>query len=268
MCVAAGSVGATRAPTFAPHQQKDQLMHRRIHLPLLLVAATGIMACATVMPAGAAGSDNGVANKSANQIAAAASKAMTATTGFSYAGTVKQSGSSATLNVSLTAASDGHATLILAGQPVRVIRLGGTLYLSSTKKFWTSNVSADFATQVGTGWGSIPTTDANFEGIATLLDSQTIVNGFLSQTSNAFTKGKTSTVNGKPVIALNTTDKANKSSGGTTYIATTGQPYIVKITSSGGGGSLSFRNYNRPAEPTAPANPIAIPASSSTSTTG
>jgi hypothetical protein len=248
--------------------KRIQLMRRRTCLALVPVAAAGVMAIGLITPATAFAAGNGVANKSANQIAAAASKAMTAATAFTYSGSIKQSGSSATLNISLSSAGDGQGSITLSGQPVKLTKVGDTLYVSSTKAFWTSSVNADFATQVGTGWGSTPTTDPNFGSFATLFDSQTIVNGFLSPTNNSFTKGKTSTVNGKPVIALGSKDKKDKT-GGTIYVATTGQPYIVKATSSGSdGGSLNFGNYNKAVTPTAPANPIAIPSSSSTSTTG
>jgi hypothetical protein len=53
----------------------------------------------------------------------------------------------------------------------------------------------------------------------------------------------------------------------TIYVATTGKPYVVSITSPGkNGGTLNFTNYNKPVNPTAPPNPITVP--TSTTTTG
>jgi hypothetical protein len=243
-------------------------MRHRIHPPLVLAGAAGVMALGLIAPGAAFAAGNGVANKSANQIASATSKAMNAATSYTYVGTVKENGTSATLNLSLSAAGDGQGSIDFAGQPVKLIKIGDTLYVSSNTAFWTTYVSADFATQVGAGWGSVSATDPDFEAFATLFDSGAIVSGFLSPTANSFTKGKTSTVNGKPVIALGSKGKKNKSNG-TIYVATTGQPYILKVSSSGSdGGSLAFLNYNKAVTATAPANPIAVPSSSSTSTTG
>jgi hypothetical protein len=51
------------------------------------------------------------------------------------------------------------------------------------------------------------------------------------------------------------------------YVATTGKPYIIRV--SGGGTTLTFSNYNRPVNPSVPANSINISSlGGSTSTTG
>lgn len=239
-------------------------MRRRIYLPLMLAAAPGLMAIGLVTPASAAGSSNGVANKSANQIVTAATSAVNGAKSFTYGGTTRSNGVSTGLKVSLSSAGDGQGTLTSSGQPVKLIKIGDTLYVSSTAAFWTKNLGAAAGQTLGTQWVAASSTDSNYAGIANLFQAQQITGQFLSTAKTTYAKGKTSTVNGQAVIAL-----VSKSGGtvNTIYVATTGKPYVVKITSPGGnGGTLNFTNYNKPVNPTAPPNPISVP--TTTTTTG
>jgi hypothetical protein len=52
---------------------------------------------------------------------------------------------------------------------------------------------------------------------------------------------------------------SDQTKGGTLYIATTGKPYPVQITKTGGGGgAVSFQGWNRPVTIIAPANALDI----------
>ena len=62
-------------------------MRRRSYLPLLLIAGPGIMALGIGAPAGAAGADNGVAGQTGAQIVTAAAGATSGATSFTYGGT-------------------------------------------------------------------------------------------------------------------------------------------------------------------------------------
>jgi hypothetical protein len=243
-------------------------MRRRTYLPLLLVGATGLMACAMAAPAGAAGSGNGVANMSANQIADAASSALTSATSFSYGGTVSTNGKSNVIQISLNSSGDGHGTIGSSGQPVKIIKTGSNLYINSNAAFWTKNAGADAGKSFANRWIAIASDNPQYAGLAPYFNPQQVPAEFLDTSSGAFTKGKTSTVDGQKVIAIRGKD-ANQRTVNTIYVATTGKPYIVKITAPGGNGqTLAFSGYNKPVNPTAPSNPILVPSSGSTSTTG
>jgi hypothetical protein len=238
-------------------------MRRRIYLPLLLVAAPGLMAIGLVTPASAA-SSNGVANKSAKQIISAATSALNGAQSFTYGGTTRSNGVSTGLKISLTSAGDGQGTLTSSGQPVKLIKIGDTLYVSSTTAFWTKILGAAAGQTLGTQWVSASSSDSDYAGIANLFETSDITSEFLSTSGTAWTKGKTSTVNGQPVVAV--VGKSG-STVNTVYVATTGKAYVLRISAPGGnGGILNFTNYNKPVTPTAPPNPISVP--SSTSTTG
>jgi hypothetical protein len=236
-------------------------MRRRTYLPLLLVAAPGVMALGIVSPAGAAGSDNGVANQTGTQIVTAAAAATAGAKSFTYKGT--QNGSSTvTSNLSVTTSGNGQGSVVVGGQPVKVIKVGDTVYMNSTKAFWTKNAGAAAGELIGTRWVAAPATDAAYSGLASQLDATHVAAQFSNPSGSAFTKGKTSTIKGQQVIAINGKGNGN---GGTLYVATTGQPYIIRVT--GSGSSITFSNYNKLVNPTVPSNPIDITKLSSTTTT-
>jgi hypothetical protein len=238
-------------------------MRRRFYLPLMLVAAPGLLTLGLVTSASAA-SSNGVANKSANQIVAAATSAINGAKSFTYGGTTRSNGVSTGLKASLNSAGDGQGTLTSSGQPVKLIKIGSTLYVSSTVAFWTKNLGASAGQTLGTQWVAASSTDSDYAGIANLFEASEITGQFLATSGTTWTKGKTSTINGQPVIAI--VGKSG-STVNTVYVATTGKAYVIQITAPGGnGGTLNFTNYNKPVNPTAPPNPITVP--SSTSTTG
>src|SRR6202020_1391118 len=212
-------------------------MRRRTYLPLLLIAAPGAMALGMANPASAA-SSNGVANKSASEIVTAASAATGAAKSFTFGGTTQQRG-----------------TITISGQPVKLIKIGNTVYFSSTKAFWNKAAGTGAGSLFGTRWVAVPSTDSDFAGINTLLDESQVAGQFSDTSNTTFTKGKTSTINGQAVIAVNGKDSGD-STGGTVYVATTGKPYIIRVT--GGGSSLTFSNYNQPVNPSVPPNSINI----------
>ena len=238
-------------------------MRRRTYVPLLLVAAPGALALGMVAPASAA-SNNGVANKSANSIVTAAAAATAGAKSFTYGGTTQEGGSATNFKVSVSSSGKGKGTITISGQPVKLIKIGNTVYFSSTKVFWNKAAGSGAGSLFGTRWVAVPSTDSDFAGINSLLDSSQVAGQFSDTSNTTFTKGKTSTINGQKVIAINGKDTSG-STGGTVYVATTGKPYIIRVTS--GGTSLTFSNYNRPVNPSVPPNSINISKLGSTTTT-
>lgn len=238
-------------------------MRRRTYLPILLVAAPGAMALGMVTPASAA-SSNGVAGKSATQIVAAASTATGAAKSFTFSGSTQQGGSTSNLKVSVSSSGKGQGTISISGQPVKLVKVGDTVYFSSTKAFWDKTAGAGAGSLFGTRWVAVPSTDSDFAGINSLLDQSQVAGQFSDTSGSTFTKGSSSTINGQQVIAIKGKDTSG-GNGGTVYVATTGKPYIMRITS--GGTSLTFSNYNRPVNPSVPPNSIDISKLGSTTTT-
>ena len=169
---------------------------------------------------------------------------------FTYGGTVSDNGKSFTIKLSVSTSGNGQGTIQISGQPVKIIKVGDTAYFSSTKKFWDQTAGAGAGSLFGTRWVTIPSSDSNFASFASLLDANQVAGQFSGTSGTTLTKGKTSTINGQPVIAV--TGKGS-TGGGTVYVATTGKPYLIRVTTTGT--SLTFSNYNKPVNPKAPPTP-------------
>ncbi len=239
-------------------------MRRRSYLPLLLIAGPGIAALSIGAPAGAAGSDNGVAGQTGVQIVTAASGATASATSFTYSGTTQQGGQTFKLSMSVSTSGNGFGTITMGGQPIRLVKVGNTVYFRSTKAFWAKNEGQAAAQLIGNRWLSAPVTDTDFADIVSLLDAKQVTNQFADTSGTTFRKGTTGTINGQRVIAVTGQDTSG-GGGGTVYVATTGKPYFVRITASGT--SLTFTDYNKPVKPTVPANSIDVSKLGGTTTT-
>ena len=85
-------------------------------------------------------------------------------------------------------------------------------------------------------------------------DSDTMLAGFEGG-PNLARKGKTTTVDGKPAITLTETDGDETY---TTYVATEGKPYILKMVIKGGKepGTVKFSDFDKPVDAKAPTGDI------------
>ena len=93
-------------------------------------------------------------------------------------------------------------------------------------------------------WLKTPLTDKRFTGLSTLTDLDEAAKGILGP-DGTITKGTETTVNGVPCVGLVSPGK----DGGTLWVATTGQPYPVRIEPSAGSGergALDFTGYGEP----------------------
>lgn len=193
---------------------------------------------------------NGVASKSATEILADASKAAQSLSSVHILGTSVSSTQPLMLDLTL-AGKDGEGTISENGLSFRIKSVGSYLYINASASFWQHFGNATAAKLFADKWLKAPAT-GQFASLAALTDKQEIFTQMLAH-QGQLSKGKTSTVNGQPVIALTDTSKG----GGTLYIATTGKPYPIEIANSGtSGGHILFDQFNAPVTVTAPAKTV------------
>lgn len=167
-------------------------------------------------------------------------------------GAVTSAGTPVTLNLNLVSGKGARGQMSEGGLGFQIVALNGTAYINGSDAFW-RHFGGNTAAQLFKGkWLKAPET-GQFASLAQLTNLQALVGQALSR-HGTLSKGQTTTVNGQKVIAVNDT-----SQGGTLYVATTGNPYPVKISKSGSsGGQLSFDSFNQTVSLTAPANAIDI----------
>jgi hypothetical protein len=145
-------------------------------------------------------------------------------------------------SIDLRYAGDNSTGMLgVSGQTIELRKLGQTVYLKGSREFWTSN-GGEAAAELLTGkWLKTPLSDKRFSGLYQLTDLREAAKGILDP-DGTITKGAEKTVNGVPCIGLVSSGK----DGGTLWVATTGEPYPVRIepsADSGEQGALDFTGY-------------------------
>jgi hypothetical protein len=224
-----------------------------------VIPGAAAAAALVLLVSGCGSSDNGVAAKSASEILAATrTAAQSASSVHVIAHTKITHGGSLKLDASL-AKTQGHAQVSFYGLTIAVIRDGDTLYVKGNQGFAASlERSLGVKVPVGT-WLKGPAKGALGQ-IGAFTEIETELPTMLSG-SGPIAKGAKTKIDGQPAIALK---EIRKLYTGTLYVATTGQPYPLKLTKSptqagpGESGETTFTNWNDPVTVSPPANAIDI----------
>lgn len=146
--------------------------------------------------------------------------------------------------------ANSTGTLGVNGQSVELRKLGQTVYVKGSREFWIGNGGASAADVLSGKWLKTPLTDKRFSGLSQLTDLGEAADSLLDP-DGTITKGEQKTVNGVPCVGLDSSGK----DGGTLWVATTGEPYPVRIepgAGSGQEGALDFSGYGDPVTVEAP----------------
>jgi hypothetical protein len=214
----------------------------------LLLAA--VLAVALLSGCGSSSSGNGVAAKTPTQIVAGAKILADAAKSVHVSGTVRTASAPISLNMLLLAGKGGRGQISENGLSLQLIQIHGTVYIKGSSAFY-RQIAGPAAAQLLQGrWLKAPASSGNLAPLASLTDLSTLLDTALAA-HGPLTKGSVTSVNGQKVIGVTDT-----STGGTLYVATTGPPYPVQITMSGGGSGIRFAQWNQPVSVFAPANAI------------
>ena len=217
----------------------------------LLVAAA--LAVVVLCGCGSSSKGNGVASKTPAQIVAGAKILADAAKSVHVSGTVRTGTSPITLNMVLLAGKGGRGQIIENGLSLELIQIHGNAYIKGSAAFYQQIAGPAAAKLLQGRWLKAPASSGNLAPLASLTDLSTLLNTALTA-HGPLRKGSVTSVNGQKVIGV-----TDSSTGGTLYVATTGPPYPVQITMSGGGGGISFAGWNQPVSVFVPPNAIDVP---------
>ena len=232
----------------------------------------GALALAAVLAAPAGASGNGIANGTPRQILTKAISALGSAQSFRVTGIVHDKGQTTTLAVTASKNGNGFGTVTLDGSTVQIVKVGGNLYFRAGADFWRSQSGAQAASLLANRWVKGPATDPDFSQLASFFTTGALTNEFLGKAGTSTTrlaKVGTSSINGQPVLVLSGRDISDGDAG-RIFVATTGQPYVVRVTllsGSGGAGNITFTRFNAAVNPTAPAGALALGGSTGGSST-
>jgi hypothetical protein len=148
-------------------------------------------------------------------------------------------------------AGGGRAKLSFLGLDYEILRISSTVYLKGNPAFYTRLFHRRVHVPAG-AWLAGPAS-GGLSGYARLTDLGSRLRLLLSA-AGPLSKGRVTTVAGRPVIELKSEAKL---SAGSLYVATTGEPYPLKIVKHGHEtGSTTFSGWNQPVALRAPASTI------------
>lgn len=204
-----------------------------------LIALLALLLAVSAGCGGSSKKSNGVASKSADAIVTAALAATNSAKSVHVSGTVPENGQQLTLDLHIAGSRGGSGWLAEKGVRADIIRIGSKAYMKGSTAFWRSFGGTAAAQLLAGRWIVGPANTGNFASLTPLTDLHKFVGGMLSS-HGKLTKGATTTIAGQSVIAV--TDTAE---GGTLYIATTGQPYPLKLVKTGtSAGKVTFDQWN------------------------
>jgi hypothetical protein len=212
----------------------------------VLVALAGFTGCG-------GSSGDGVASKSGAQILAASTAAAEHASSVHIVGESAQGRLKVALALELSR-EGGHSKVSLLGIPFEVIRADSALYVKGDRVFYRRLGLEPVRIPVGT-WIKASGATAQSSQLASLATLRRETRQLL-QATGSVTKGASSTVEGQPVIELKTSGRLYT---GAIYVATTGQPYPVKLERHGRETShMTFTHWNDPVALSAPTKAIEV----------
>jgi hypothetical protein len=171
--------------------------------------------------------DNGVKDLPVAEIVAKAAAATDAAGSYRVKGLITQNGQQFNADVQIKS-KDLSGTVTSTKGSAKVMRIGQSLYLQADPALWgifAGPTAETFATLFKGKWVKTSTTNKEWSELATVGDVTQMVQKYGTST---ITKGDVKTVNGMSVIEL------KEASGVSIFVATTGEPRVVRVVMPGG----------------------------------
>jgi hypothetical protein len=221
---------------------------RQARIALVCAAAALLAGC------GGGTKGNGEAGKPPGQIVTDAQAAAGNATSVHVFGSGTASGSALKLDLYLVKGKGGRGHLTANGLSFDLVRIGNRAYFRGDAAFW-RQFGGDAAVALLNGrWLSAPADQGDFASFAPLTDISKLFDAILGN-HGTLEKGKATKVDGQPAVSV--VDRGK--SGGTLYVAATGQPYPLEVVSpTAKHGAVHFASWNATVKLTAPPNPVDI----------
>jgi hypothetical protein len=209
-------------------------------------ATTGSTASASTQAGGQGSVLDGL---SADQIASRATANLKAVSSVHVKGSVKSSGQSIALD--LTLGTQGcTGTMGIKGQGSFVLlKIGKTLWIKPNDAFWkhaAGDAGAALGDLVDGKYIKPSAKDSGLASIGALCDPAKFAKSFGGDMTG-MVKGATTTIAGQPALQIkDAADSANA------YVTVSAQPEFLRLASGGGEGQLDFTQYNAPLHLTPP----------------
>jgi hypothetical protein len=213
------------------------------------LAALLLPACGSGGGGGGSGpSDNGEASKPADQILKDTVAALRGAESVHMYGEIPTGTETLAMDLHYNRSGNLKGTVSIGTVPADVIITGGHTYLKGRALF--AKFGGDQAASViGDHWVVVPAGSGPgseiVQGLATFTDFNKLADVFSTPSGGAVTKGATSTVDGRTVVALRDSDSI-------LYVATTGKPYPIEVKPDTGKQALHLGSWDQAVDVSAP----------------
>ncbi|GIE75338.1 hypothetical protein Aph02nite_12880 [Actinoplanes philippinensis] len=181
--------------------------------------------------------DNGVAALAAEEILTKAKDALTKAGSFHMAGSATTDGETMSLDFKVSGKDFAGKMSMGKDAEVEILSVGGKQYMKPSEGFWAMIAGAEQAKTMvkatGGKWVLVPAKD-QISGLFAAAD----VNELLKP-GGALSKGEATKVGEQPVITLKDASDADAQ----VFVATTGEPYPVRIGKSATGEGVTFSKF-------------------------
>jgi len=219
------------------------------------VRATAAIIVATVMLAGcgSGAKSNGEASKTASQVLADALAVTGTAKAVRISGKIVTESGPITVDIRIVRGEGGSGSMSENGLNFDLARIGDKVYIRGSDAFY-KKFTGQTGVQLFHGkWLQFRTSDADMSSITPFTDIDTFFHGITSQHGTLRNEGEM-TFHGQKAVAIRDTTQ-----GGTLYVAATGKPYPIGITSNGGkSGAILFGNWNASESISAPKNAVDV----------
>ncbi|WP_461008597.1 hypothetical protein [Streptomyces capparidis] len=192
---------------------------------------------------------------SAREIADRASRATTGADSVTVDFDGVLDGSPTKLHLALDREGECAGEMTMGEGRAEIVKTGGTAYMKFDEPMWrsvgsTPEEAATMQELIGDRWFSAPASGSDGSDLTAMCDLKELLSGF-GESGTSAAKGEESEVGGVPVISLVEKDGAETTTG---YVATEGEPYVMRIVSAGGDEpvTVTFADYGKPVAAQAP----------------
>ncbi|MFI9270258.1 hypothetical protein ACIGXM_06050 [Kitasatospora sp. NPDC052896] len=197
----------------------------------------------------------------AEQISTQAKTAMSQLSSMKIAGTMTSDGQKMGIDITADKQGDCDGTISIGSTgSIEILHTGSNTWMKPDATFWKSmsvqegySKAGDTMAMLFQGrWLTGGQNDPDLKDVGSMCD---LMNQMTKDdgSKSTVTKGTTGVTDGVPTISLTETDSDDPTPS-TAYIATVGQPYLVRIEQSGGDspGQMDFSAFNQPVTVQAP----------------
>jgi hypothetical protein len=207
-----------------------------------------------VVLAGCGSSGSALAGEPASQVLKSTVKAFDGSTSFHLAASGSANSETFSFSLDLFHNGDASGTIDDAGTTIKLVAVGGYVYLEAPTTFWEhGSVPASIVQELNGKYAKLP---KSASGSVDQFSYSVVADKLSNPGTGALTNQGTTMLDGQSVVNL---QYVGTSGTGHIYVDASGTPFPVAIEHLNGSGDVILSGWNQGSPPKAPANEITLP---------